>query len=83
MHHRYFLTSVSAIVLQLVIVPGFAAAQSSDKPLPPVTVDAPGAARPSVTRPARDGGRATRQRRARAPTVAPPAPVAVNQPAVI
>jgi iron complex outermembrane receptor protein len=85
MYNRYFLSSVSALVLPLVMTADVAVAQTSDRQLPPVTVQAPGAARPSVTRPTRDGGRAARQRRARAPAAAPPVvnQPAVNQPAVI
>ena len=85
MYRRYLLTSASALVLPLVFASDMAAAQTSDRQLPPVTVEAPGAARPSVTRPARDGGRAARQRRARAPAAAPPVvnQPAVNQPAVV
>ena len=68
----------------LVFVPGFAVAESSNRSLPPVTVKrCAGCSSPIRTRPARDGGRAARQRRARAPAVAPPTPVAVNQPAII
>jgi iron complex outermembrane receptor protein len=83
MNRKYLFASSSAIVLQLALSPGFAVAQTSDKPLPPVTVQAPGAARPSVTRPVRESGRSIRQRRARAPAVVPPVPPAVNQAPVI
>lgn len=82
MYVRYFFTSVSAFVLPLVFTPGLAVAQTSARQLPSVTVDAPGSARPAVSRPSRDSGRVARLRRARAPA-APPAPVAVNQPPVI
>ena len=83
MYRRYLFTSVSAFVLQLMFVPDFAAAQTSSRQLPSVTVDAPGTARPAVSRSTRDNGRSARQRRARAPAAVPPAPVAADQPAVI
>ena len=84
MSRQCLLTSASALVLSLVFASDMAAAQTSDRQLPPVTVQGPGTARPSVIRPARDGSRAVRQRRARAPAVVPPPPPpAVNQPAVV
>ena len=76
-------TSVSAILLQMLLVVGPADAQTTDGQLPPITVNAPGSTCPAVSRPTRDSSRSNRQRRARAPAAAPPAPIAVYQPSVI
>lgn len=83
MNHRFLFSSVSIIVLQLAIAPSKSVAQTPAKPLPEVTIDAPGQARPAASRPSREASRATRPRRARAPAAVPPAPVAIDQPAVV
>jgi iron complex outermembrane receptor protein len=83
MNHRFLFSSVSIIVLQLAIVPTAAVAQTATKPLPEVTIDAPGQARPAASRPSREASRAARPRRARAPAAVPPASVAIDQPAVV
>jgi iron complex outermembrane recepter protein len=76
------LGGVSAVALQLAFlsVSDVASAQSSEKPLPSVTIDAPGPARPTVSRPTSENVRSARSRRARAkPAVAPQIPVSTNQ----
>ncbi len=78
MYRQYLLTSASALVLPLVFASDMAAAQTSDRQLPPVTVQAPDQTR-RVAAPA--AGKKSGARRASAKPAPAESPPAVAQPA--